>query len=204
MTSFLIRFFDPSTASADPLGRTLASILAFTNAELEYHHDYVQILFPLPEGSPINPMAPVITKEVYVTFHERLELRLSLINALRRMLAFYGFEIQEAEEEGDRGDDVKVVKASNFEKQARNWMRRFNHNHLRITRIIRSLRVLGLEDYAQAFYDALQADEITRVVSGSSQMYWRRAMERPLYLAPSDEEGAEGLKWLRQLEKSAG
>ena len=147
-------------------------------------------------------MAPVITKEVYVAFHENSELALSLIEALRRMLAFYGFELQEGEENGDGGYAVKVVRASNFDKQARNWMRRFSHNHLRITRMIRSLRVLGLEEYAQAFHAALQADEVTRVVSGSSQMYWRRAVERPMYLAPSDEEGATGVEWLRHLDKA--
>ena len=35
------------------------------------------------------------------------------------------------------------------------WLTPGNHNHLRITRIIKCLRLLGLEAEAQAFYEYL-------------------------------------------------
>lgn len=76
-----------------------------------------------------------------------------------------------------------------FRARGRVWVSRFNHNHLRITRIIRSLRVLGLEDEARLFFEAVEGVyEDTGKIGQRSLMFWRRAMERPLYLAPEDED----------------
>ena len=78
---------------------------------------------------------------------------------------------------------------------------RFDHNHLRITRIIRSLRVLGLEKAALAFHSALIANDFKRRVSDRTLIFWERAAKRPLHLAPEEgDEDAEGVKWLRELE----
>jgi len=90
---------------------------------------------------------------------------------------------------------------SNYPLHSRNWNTRFDHNHLRITRIIRSLRILGLEAEAQAFYRALR--ETPSKVSSTSKMYWQRAAERELHIPPdmSDERadsghGKVGIGWL--------
>lgn len=83
-------------------------------------------------------------------------------------------------------------------------MTSFNHNHLRMTRIIRSLRVLGLEDEAVAFYNAISQ---ARAVSANSLMYWRRAATRPLNIAPHirDAEAetlqCSGPEFLRRFEQ---
>lgn len=95
-----------------------------------------------------------------------------------------------------KGDDYKT--------NSKNWDTRFDHNHLRITRIIRCLRVLGLEDEAQAFRDALE--ENTTLVSQKSREFWRRAAERALNLRPDleirDEAGnSVGLSFLREYEQ---
>ena len=72
--------------------------------------------------------------------------------------------------------------------QASNWMTAFNHNHLRISRIIRCLRVLGLPEDARAFFSAvMEVHDDGGGIGDRSLMYWTRAMERPLYLAPDDE-----------------
>ncbi|TGZ81759.1 hypothetical protein EX30DRAFT_340624 [Ascodesmis nigricans] len=70
-----------------------------------------------------------------------------------------------------------------------NWWRRFDHNHLRMTRMIRSLRILGLEDEAQAFYQALlKAKEMfPRGPGKTSYMFWARAAKRPLEIPPEDD-----------------
>lgn len=97
------------------------------------------------------------------------------------MIRFYGFEVDE--------NSRNLIKGSNWDKASKNWVMRFNHNHLRITRIIRSLRVLGLETEAENFYLALaEVHEHTGRISETSLMYWTRAVKRPLYLAPDDEE----------------
>lgn len=89
-----------------------------------------------------------------------------------------------------------------FRARNRVWVSRFNHNHLRITRIIRSLRVLGLEDEARVFFEAVEGVyEDTGKIGQRSLMFWRRAMERPLYLAPEDEsDEGKGRDFLYEYE----
>ena len=190
----LIDFYDPLKQAKDSQGRTLQQVLSWNDDKLEYHHDYIQILFPLPEGSPFNPSAPVIDYSTFTTFHIRPELRSNLQKSLLRMLHFYGF---------GRGADGRIVPASNFALASRNWVRRFNHNHLRITRIIRSMRVLGLENDAHEFFMALkgvygQGEKI----GPTSMLFWSRAMERPLFIAPEDDEDeGHGVDFLYDFER---
>lgn len=76
---------------------------------------------------------------------------------------------------------------------------RFNHNHLRITRMIRSLRVLGCEEAAEEFYQALLriGKDFRGLIGERSFVFWERAAKRPLYVAPEDERegGKEGFLW---------
>lgn len=129
------------------------------------------------------------------------------------MLAFYGLEAlppahgseqdHEQETEGEKeAAVVRVVRGPRFSRQARNhWLMRFNHNHLRITRIIRSLRVLGCEREAEGFFVALRdacdndAEEEGGggdTVGARSLLFWTRAATRPLWVRPEVEEGEEG------------
>jgi hypothetical protein len=51
---------------------------------------------------------------------------------------------------------VVVRPSAYFKRRARaSWAASFDHNHLRITRILKSLRIFGLHAHAQAFFDAL-------------------------------------------------
>ena len=86
-------------------------------------------------------------------------------------------------------EEVYVSRTPRFDEAARNWVKRVNHNHLRITRILRSVRILGLEMEAEALWRAL--DELCdekELISKKSRTFWTRAAKRPLYLAPEDEE----------------
>ena len=59
-----------------------------------------------------------------------------------------------------------------------NWISPGNHNHLRITRILKSPLTLGLEVEAIAFYGCLE--DIYRAVSAKSNpetpSFWQRAV----------------------------
>ncbi|KAF2816153.1 uncharacterized protein BDZ99DRAFT_458050 [Mytilinidion resinicola] len=266
--SLLIRFFDPEIHSPDARGRTLNNIIEHGDNWFEQCHDYVQMLFPLPEGSPFNFAAPVITRAVFEAFRARPELRAELRRAWVRMMKFYGFDVvQEAvketkskreadseaeveadaetgadskvdstsvEEAKDSKDDgqaqeskeppdavqsnetttsepvlnesvneaaslapqkpIKLVLSSNYRKAFQNWVVRFDHNHLRITRVLRSLRVLGLQEECEAYFSMLVMvyEEYGRI-NERSLIYWKRAVERPLWIAPDDDK----VPWLR-------
>jgi hypothetical protein len=189
----LIRFFDPAIASPDARNRSLATILSWPDSRLESSHDYIQTVFPLPEESMFS-FAPIVTPEVRSAFLAQAELQASLRGALERMLTFYGLQFS-----SENGKET-VTRGPNFGINSRNWVTRFDHNHLRMTRILRSLRVLGLGDEAAALHGFLSTDEeVTDTVSPRSQMYWRRAAERDLHLPPDEEdEDVDGIAWLRE------
>jgi Opioid growth factor receptor (OGFr) conserved region len=131
----------------DDGGRTLAEILAWDDMLLEQVHDYIQWVFPLPERSGANPEAPVLDAETITEFRAHPALQGKLRQALLRMLEFYGLEV------GPEG----IVRAGSFEKKAGAWLQTGNHNHLRLTRILRSLRVLGLEQDALSLFRCLSS-----------------------------------------------
>ena len=110
------------------------------------------------------------------------------------MLHFYGFKFE---------TNGSIVTGANYQVAFQNWVKRFNHNHLRITRIIRSLRVLGLEGEAAEFFKALEGVcERSGKISEKSLMFWTRAAKRPLFLAPDDEEDrGKGADFLYEFER---
>src|SRR5262245_11421325 len=135
----------------DHRGRSFEDVLAFDDPRLERHHDYVQWLFPLPEASRFNLDAPVLTADALAELAASAVAKDNLRRARDRMLAFY------------RAND--------------HWLTTFDHNHLRITRIIRCLAlILGRGD-AQAFHDEIRAlvANAGDPVNAESLRYWREA-----------------------------
>jgi hypothetical protein len=89
----LITFFEGT--GTDDQGRSLSQILAWPDQNLEWSHDYIQTLFPLPERSDYQYTVAVVDERVFDAFRARKELRDSLRTAFRRILSFYGFELHE-------------------------------------------------------------------------------------------------------------
>ena len=158
-----------SGKARDSSGRSLREILAWDYRELENVHDYIQWLFPLPEPSQFNLHAPVLDAEQIAEFQANVELRTRLLASFDKMLGFYGFERHK----------LSIMRSDLWGERSRNWLRLGNHNHLRLTRILRSLSILGLKDYAQALFEALIAvsAENTDVISDTTLGYWKRALE---------------------------
>lgn len=158
----------------DDRGRTLAEILGWSDAGLEEIHDYIQWLFPLPERSGANPEAPVLDAGTIAEFRADSALRAAIHRAFLRMLAFYGLETSQ---DG-------VARAASYEEKSCNWLRPGNHNHLRLTRILRSLTVLGLEQDALSLFDCLrsiyEADVSTKQsrISPRTFQFWSKAVEK--------------------------
>lgn len=158
----------------DVRGRTHAKILAWDDAQLEIAHDYIQWLFPLPEVSAFNPSAPILTADDIAAFRADRKLRENLLAALRRMLVFYGLALDEA------GPAPAIARGPDFARRSANWLNPGNHNLLRLTRIVRSLAILGLPDHARALQSRLldiAAHEGRDVVSETTLGYWRSAAD---------------------------
>lgn len=155
----------------DHRGRTVEDVLGFDDQELESTHDYIQWLFPLTTPSQFNAEAPLLSQRDIDVIRSSPELQFSVVRSLGRMLVFYGFELL------DSADSAVVRKSDLFGRRAPYWRTPGNHNYLRITRILRSLNLLGLARYARAFLDVLETSyaEAPAQIGERALSFWRSA-----------------------------
>lgn len=79
------------------------------------------------------------------------------------------------------GEQITVTRAPDFATKAGTWLTPGNHNHLRITRILRCLWVLGLEAEIKGFFDCLSKlyeDKQTKpmpAMSEETMAFWKKA-----------------------------
>jgi hypothetical protein len=147
---------------------TLQQILNWDDGQLEDVHNYIQWLFPLATPSGPNPTAPVLDQATIQTFQNDVLLKAQLLRSFRRMLTFYGLQMDEATR--------VITRAPNFNTRAAMWLTPANHNFLRITRIIHSLRLLGLPEYSSAFLTIMQdiaRNEGSAIVDGGILGFWQ-------------------------------
>jgi len=136
----------------DGRGRLSADVLGFSDRELEAVHDYIQWLFPLPTRSAAQPHSPVLTPVEIDAIRADPRAVEILAAGTERMLRFY--------------------------RNTRWWLTPYDHNHLRITRILHSLRLLVGPAEARAFYEAILAlhEAAGDPVNTRSLHYWAEAV----------------------------
>lgn len=126
-------------------GVTLQDIWGWDDDRLEEQHDFIQWLFPI-EKKGVNPTAPPTNSATIEAFKKDKQLQGKMLKSFEVMLSFYGFS---------RSAKGKIIMEENFNQKGKNWLSIGNHNYRRITRILKSLRLHGLEKDAQAFLDVL-------------------------------------------------
>lgn len=171
--SLLLDFYRGNAADAE--GRRLDDILARDDEFFEAAHDFIQWLFPLPEPSRFNRDAPLLTPDDIAAFRAEPELRARLLASFARTLRFLGLVT---------AADGSVVEGPNFPDREPEVWANPNHNWLRVTRILRSLRLLGLEDRAAAFHDRLREfyKSGRHSIPDDTFRYWTEAAEgRPFH-----------------------
>ncbi len=99
-------------------------ILQASDEELERRHDWVQWAFPINTMSRFNPEAPLVTER------DMRSMTKAQLNVYRDLVTRY----------------VQFLSAS------KHWRSPGDHNHLRITRLIISLRLAGMHDRAGEIY----------------------------------------------------
>jgi hypothetical protein len=152
--------------ATDTQGRTLADIWAFSDSDLEMTHDFIQWLFPLRERSRFNPDAPVLTDEDIAAFRADPHLRANLLQSFDVFLAFLGLRYEEG----------RVVEAPDFELK-KDVFAAPDHNWLRITRVLSSTRLLGLEGPSQALFRFLEEYRASGQsgITPDTFRYWEQA-----------------------------
>ena len=135
-------------AIPDGRGRTLSMIMAFDDQTIESTHDFIQWIFPLDEPSRSHPGAPVLD---LFEIEEIKSSEVAQANLMQSADWYFGFL--------QRHD---------------HWIRQYDHNHLRITRVIKSLRLLVSDEVADRYKATLLnhiGDRISKI-SGRSCEYW--------------------------------
>jgi hypothetical protein len=108
-------------------------------------------------------------------FHADESLRMHLLQSFELMLSFLGLELADASD----AFSASVRKAAHFGERHQVWLRAGNHNFLRISRILRSLTLLGCAHHASAFLECLQDiyAENPATIGNTTIGYWHRAVK---------------------------
>lgn len=144
--------------------------------KLEYHHGFIQWLFPLQEAG-LNWSADPLQKHEIEEIKKDPQAMERILKSYEMMLGFYGFKLKNRQ----TGEVVRDTDGD--------WREQFDnlntssHNYLRITRI---LKCLGEFDYEYLKYPFLQAilreaiteDNIRRCLR-SCRDYWIETLKNP-------------------------
>ena len=137
------------TGGKHPRGFTFEEGLAQTNEDWEKAHDLIQWYFPLPEPSKRQPSAPVAVEDDFKA--------IQLSSAMRERM------------------EKAVERFERFLMEYDGWRRGHDHNHLRITRVIRYLVLLDRPGRARLFFDRASILACGRA-NLESLDYWRDAL----------------------------
>jgi hypothetical protein len=166
MNQQLVEFY--KGIGTDNQGRLLTDMHKWSDAKLEGVHDYIQWMFPLQERSQFNLSAPLLDQETIQEFETNLTIRTNMLRSFLRILDFFGFQWKM---------DGGIIRANNFREKAANWLTPNNHNHLRITRILRCLYLTGNQNEANMFLEALEAVyKDSGKITAQSFGFWKAAV----------------------------
>ena len=138
-------FHDANAPLADGLRKR--ELLSMSDEDFESKHSFIQWAFPTPESSNQVSNAPVLNLETAVWLAEKPEASAFL--------------------------EAMTVRFLEFLSANEHWKQRYNHNHLRITRTIQSLRILHSWELADWFYNKVKefaGDSLTLMEEADS--YW--------------------------------
>ena len=167
LTAMIVPFY--LGKKPDLEGRTIQQMWTWDFEELECAHDYIQWLFPISEKSHFNPAAPIVNEQVIETFQRNPLLQQNLLRSFSVMLNFYGLKV----DKDDQGQ-ISVERSKNYLARKQEWVQMFDHNYLRITRILKCLMAFNFKEEAQAFYKCLSYiyQEDSDQIGGETFHYW--------------------------------
>ena len=156
----IIRFYLNDQSLKKELGFTHIDFLNGNDEWRESCHGHIQWAFPMEVPSMVLMQeTPVLTSDVIDLFNNSGDLQWKLYESYNIMINFCGIKY----------DESKYAK----------WITPRNHNFLRLTRMIRSMRILGMQGWATILHDNLMqiCDNPTyRAIIGEETInYWNAA-----------------------------
>lgn len=157
----------------DSEGRLIEDIRGRPETWLEARHDFIQWLFPLPERSAANPDAPLLTQADALAIAADEGLKASLLASTDTMGRLYGIV----------RNGSRFARGAAFPGPYRDWLGPIDHNHLRLTRILRCLSLCGLDETASGLRRLLEDIAAKEALGawGLCLKYWREAGTWPAH-----------------------
>jgi hypothetical protein len=148
-------------------GLFISDIWQFDNFWLENNHKYIQWIFPIDTSTKFNQHAPVVSQLDIDAFKNDSRLKKAQQKSLAVMLTFFGVERENL--------NFKAAPTLNIKDHI--WLKYGGHNHLRISRMIRSLALCDQLELALAFQQAMIsiAKEHGDHVNATTINYWKKA-----------------------------
>ena len=136
--------------SPDFKGRKLSDIWNYNDDEIEYNHDFIQLIFPLDKPSQ------AVFNNIYLKSYENIIL------------------IKQ-----DKTIQNNILKSKDwfldFLKKNNQWKNYSDHNQLRITRVIECLRLLISDNEADLFYEQIKSMTGKVRINETTLYFWSRA-----------------------------
>ncbi|MDB2324564.1 opioid growth factor receptor-related protein [Alphaproteobacteria bacterium] len=132
-------------------GWLLSHVWKFNDTQIENTHTFIQWVFPTDEPSRATPGSPVLDDEQILAIQNSEQAKQNLSKSAEWYFDF--------------------LRRNNF------WRKPHDHNHLRITRVIKSLRLLCGDDEADYFKEQfwqLLGTDISQIPSRTIE-YWEDA-----------------------------
>ena len=136
----------------DHQGRYLRDIWDFDDKAIEQTHDFIQWIFPLTEKSMSVPGVPTLSAEDIEAIRTSEVARANLQKSAQWYLGFL--------------------------QRNNHWIKSYDHNHLRITRAIKSVAMLESKNLAISFRESVLGCIGSRkaIINPNSLGFWGRAV----------------------------
>ena len=135
----------------DHKGRYLRDIWDFDDKAIEQTHDFIQWMFPLTEKSMSVPGVPTLSTEDVKAIRTSEVARANLEKSSQWYLDFL------------RRND--------------HWIKSYDHNHLRITRVMKSISLLISKDLATSLLNSIYeiAEDRVSIIGKDAICFWKLA-----------------------------
>ncbi|CAF4161035.1 unnamed protein product, partial [Adineta steineri] len=144
--------------------------------QLEYHHGYIQWLFPLQERG-LNISAEPLQKHEIESISKDEKALKRLLESYKLMLDFYGFKLVD-----ENTGELRRLSGDSYKSRFRN-LDTSSHNYLRITRILKCLGEFKYEYLKFPFLAAILRESITENKLSnclrSCKDYWIETLRSP-------------------------
>ncbi len=157
----------------NPNGLYLKDLWHFSDWEFENTHDFIQWMFPLELKSNHSKTAPVVSKKDLEEMLNDPDVRKNLLKSLNVAEDFWGFTVEHQSITGEKPVGFKRY-------DSLNWPALSHHNYIRISRVIHSLKIFGLDKEAQELYEFLENEfyAIYRLQVGQETLEsWKNALK---------------------------